>query len=286
MNLVNYNFCLGSSKPFNIFNKKDLEIIKFALFNNFFFHISITYPVNALILKYFFKKTNVKVIAKLLGGEGKIFKLTLKETLKRFGLKRIHIAQIVCLPTRNFESNSDSFKIQEYYFLIQKLQESKKFINKVYLQIFSTDTLTFIKKVYKDFDGFIFYANFKEIFIQKDVYLFINENKIPVSIISVFGGGNLKNEANLTIKTLSFINKNFPNGCIPIGRTQDINRLINIKKIIDGQLFDNSLTSNFKFNNNYYTEEDSNKFIKEIRVSGYYYSLKHFLKCALRSIFQ
>ena len=42
---------LGLSKPLNIFENA-IDLLKVAIESNFYLHVSITYPVNAFIIKY------------------------------------------------------------------------------------------------------------------------------------------------------------------------------------------------------------------------------------------
>ena len=72
----NQSFCLGLSKPINFFNKADIELLKFAIMNQFMLHVSITYPVNAFIFRNIFLKKEIedtKLIAKILGEDIRLF---------------------------------------------------------------------------------------------------------------------------------------------------------------------------------------------------------------------
>ena len=52
----NKKFCIGISKPLNIFNKKIRDLIFLTVENGLYVHTSITYPVNFFFIRHLLKK--------------------------------------------------------------------------------------------------------------------------------------------------------------------------------------------------------------------------------------
>ena len=155
-------------------------------------------------------------------------------TFKEFGLNKIHTLQLVNLPTpdNNREFNSiRNNEMQKILNSIQELKKSKK-IEKVYVQIFPNDNLDFCKLIVSNFDGFAFYANLKEIHLNKKVFEFIVEKNIPIIILSIFGNPR-KNSGYSKLHTESFVfsQSYFTSNTIAVGRTSNLERLHDILNI-------------------------------------------------------
>ena len=98
---IKKNFCLGLSKPLNIFDYKMRKMINLSIKNDLYFHISISYPLNFYFVKYLLskkKRLGIKFISKILGDSMLNFRKSFKLTLNELGIKKLYIAQLVNLP--------------------------------------------------------------------------------------------------------------------------------------------------------------------------------------------
>ena len=56
------NFCLGISKPLNVFNRDIKSLINLCLKNKIYFHISISYPLTFYLLRFLLNKKKLNEI--------------------------------------------------------------------------------------------------------------------------------------------------------------------------------------------------------------------------------
>ena len=206
---------LGLSKPLNIFENA-IDLLKVAIESNFYLHVSITYPVNAFIIKYLLPsklKYKKKLITKILGEDKIVFNKSLDLSLKRFGGKYIDIVQIVNLPLKkNSIRNFKNLDVEKYtdlknQFIIQKIKGKFK---KIYLEIFESDDIDLIKNISQDFDGFIFRGNQREFYINEKIYDFLIKKEFHFIVYSIFDGGNFIDK-NASLNTYNFFSSNFKN---------------------------------------------------------------------------
>ena len=224
---------LGLSKPLNIFENA-IDLLKVAIESNFYLHVSITYPVNAFILKYLLPskfKYKKKLITKILGEDKIVFDKSLDLSLKRFGGKYIDIVQIVNLPLKkNSIRNLKNLDITKYndlknQFISQKIKGKFK---KIFLEIFESDDIDLIKNISQDFDGFIFRGNQREFYINEKIYDFLIKKEFDFIVYSIFDGGKFVDK-NAYLNTFNFFSRNFKNNIILINRT---NKLLRLKEAI------------------------------------------------------
>ena len=154
-------------------------------------------------------------------------------------------------------------------------------IEKVYVQIFSKDSLEFCINLSNYFDGFAFYSNIHEIHLKKNVYEFIKKNNIPSMLLSVFGNPKEKKITNnLHLDSYNFSQSYFSDNIIPVGRTLNVNRL---KDIVT-----NNKVDNLKFSPNFIEtneiQDTAKNFYNRYRVSSLSYIFIFVLKCLIKKI--
>ena len=161
------------------------------------------------------------------------------------------------------------------------LLKKTRSIEKLYLQIFSSDDFEFCIKIKKYFDGFAFYADLNNIYIKKEVYDFILENDIPCIILSIFGNPTEKADNDLHIKSYQFSQDRFSSNTIAVGRTKNLNRIEEIitetknpKNII--------VTDNINFNEKKDIQEESINYFNRYKVSNSWYLIIFLLKSIIR----
>ena len=289
MHKIKTNFCLGLSKPLNILDTKIRKMINLSIENNLYFHISITYPLNFYFIKYLLRKkkrAKIKFISKILGDNMDNFRKSFKLTINKLGIKSLHIAQIVNLPILNPQKRKfDEINFIRFNELIEEtsLLKKTKTIEKLYLQIFSTDDYEFCTKIRKYFDGFAFYADLNNIYLKKEVYDFILKNNIPCLILSIFGNPAKTTDTNLHIKSYQFSQKKFSSNTIAVGRTKNLIRLkeiINETKSLDDVIFNDDIN----FNEKKEMQDDAQNYFNRYKVSNFWYLIIFLLKCFIRSI--
>ena len=291
INHKNINFCLGLSKPLNIFDNEIRNIIRLALENKIFFHISISYPINFILLRFLtkqLKRNQIRFIAKILGDSEKNFLLSLNLTFGKFLIKKINIIQIINLPfnkkTERSVKNINKLELEKVHRQISILKNDKK-IEKCYVQVNSNDNLDFCNFLLNYFDGFVFYSNKPNIYLDKEVYDLILRKKIPCIVLSIFGNTmNAKvNYKNHHLINFQFIIDFFPQNTIGIGRTTKYNRL---KELILFNNYKENKNLNInpifeKFNEKQETSED---FFKRYKVTNFIYILIFIFKCFSKKI--
>ena len=226
-------FCLGISKPLDILNYDIRNMINYAIKKNLIIHTSITYPVNSFFIKYFLKKKDrnrIKFICKILADTNENFKKTIELSIRKYSIEKLHIVQLGNLPLRSpYKREVKSLLENEIEAVFQTIEnlKNKKLINKVYIQIYSKDSLDFCKKILNYADGFAFYSNIKEIHLKKEVYDYIVEENIPSIVLSIFGNPkkNQNLDHNLHLKSYSFSQSYFSKNTLAVGRTLNKNRL-------------------------------------------------------------
>ena len=280
-------FCLGISKPLNILDKNTLQLINYSLEKNFYVHTSLSYPVNFFFIKYFLtkkKRNRINFICKILADTEENFKKSIHLTLKKFGIKKIHIVQLINLPISGEGlRNNMNLDNNEFFKIITLIDNYKKkgIIDKVYLQILSTDSLEFCKLFIKCLDGFAFYANLKEIQIKKEVFELIKDKNIPSIILSVFGNPDInKIEKNLHIDAFKFSQSFFSKNTIAVGRTLKISRL---KEIIN---IESSNKENFSpsFTETDEKQDTAHNFYRRYKVTTFIYIIIFMTKCLVKRI--
>ena len=284
---IKKNFCLGLSKPLNIFDYKIRKIINLSIKNDLYFHISISYHLNFYFVKYLLskkKRLGIKFISKILGDSMLNFRKSFKLTLNELGIKKLYIAQLVNLPILDPKKRRfDEINFTEFNQLIEETNLLKKTrsIEKLYLQIFSSDDFEFCIKIKKYFDGFAFYADLNNIYIKKEVYDFILENDIPCIILSIFGNPTEKADNDLHIKSYQFSQDRFSSNTIAVGRTKNLNRIEEIitetknpKNII--------VTDNINFNEKKDIQEESINYFNRYKVSNSWYLIIFLLKSIIK----
>ena len=225
------NFCIGISKPFNIFNKDIKYLINLCVTNKIYFHTSISYPLTFYLLRILVNKkklSEIKFISKILGDTEKNFVKSFDLTIKKFSIKNLHIAQIINLPIKNIHKRVyEEIYFHEFSKIISRIKSLKEkgIIKKNYIQLNPSDDIEFTKKIIKYFDGVCFYANIDSIFIDQKVYNFIKENDIPCLLLSIFGNPKEKDIKGLNINSYIFSQKNFSKNTISVGRTYNLQRL-------------------------------------------------------------
>ena len=281
------HFCLGLSKPLDIFNNNVRKLIYFVLENNLYIHTSISYPINFFLFKFFLRKDRrhkIKFICKILANNLENFNRTVDLTLKKYSIKKIHILQLINLPiSKNFFRDKDSLESSEFEKILNSIKELKKneIIDKVYIQILSKDTLEFCKKMNHHFDGFAFYANINEINLKKEVYEFIIKNNIPSLILSVFGNPKeSKVSSNLHLESYRFSQTFFSENTIPVGRTLNLSRLKDI--LNDNKI--NNLDFNPRFVETDEMQDTAENFYKRYKVTNLYYIFIFLVKCLTKKI--
>lgn len=287
LNITKTQFCLGISKPLDILNKNTKKLINFALDNHLYIHTSISYPVNFFFIKHLLdknQKKKINFICKILADSNKNFKETVNLTFKKFSIEKIHILQLVNLPVSNaINRNASSLNMIEFNEILNLIKELKKknLIEKVYVQIFSKDSLEFCINLSNYFDGFAFYSNIHEIHLKKDVYEFIKKNNIPSMLLSVFGNPKEKKTTNnLHIDSYNFSQSYFSDNIIPVGRTLNVDRL---KDIVTNNKI-NNLKFSPKFIETNEIQDTEKNFYNRYRVSSLSYIFIFVLKCLIKKI--
>ncbi len=290
MNIEN-KFCIGISKPLDILNSDIRKLIKYSIDNNLYVHTSITYPINFIFVRNLLKeKTRNKInfICKVLGDNLINFNKTVELTLKEFSLKKIHILQMVCLPTYTNENreieNVNFIELNKIKATIESLKQ-KKVINKVYLQIFSSDKLKFCEKLIKYFDGFAFYGTTNKIELDRHVYDFIMLKNVPLINLSVFGNPKTKQkiESNLHLKSFVFSQSYFTNNTIAVGRTSKLTRLKDLQNY-KNQKEELKIVFNPEFLKSVENQDNADNFYKRYKVTNRTYLVVFLFKCLLKKI--
>jgi hypothetical protein len=289
--IVKKNFCLGISKPLDIFNKNIIDLISYAIEKDLFIHSSITYPVNFIFIKFFLKRKNrykINFICKILADNSENFNKTVNLTLEKFSIKKIHILQLVNLPVINpAKRDSLSLKFDELNKILKSINDlkKKKIIDKVFIQIFSNDDLKFCKKTQEYFDGFAFYSNIEEIHLKKDVYEFIKNENIPCIILSVFGNPkiNANSDNNLHLNSYEFSQSYFSKDTIAVGRTLKLSRLKEIYNSKKSEL-KKKLIFSPKYIETDEIQDTAENFYKRYKVTNLYYIFIFITKCLTKKI--
>jgi hypothetical protein len=225
------NFALGFSTLLNIFNGQNKKLINFAIKNDLFFHISISYPLTFYILKIIINKKSrqkIKFIAKICGDNNDNFINCINLTLKKFSLKKISIIQIINLPFKNLKDRKfNDINHSQFNNILESIKslKDKETIGKSFVQIYQSDNLEFVENIIKYFDGISFYADLHSVGLKEDVYNFIIKKDFPCMILSVFGRPKNTYLKNLNIKSYLHSQKNFTNKTIAVGRTTKLNNL-------------------------------------------------------------
>ena len=293
MQKIKKNFCLGLSKPLNILDSKIRKMINLSIENNLYFHISITYPLNFYFIKYLLskkKRGGIRFISKILGDNIDNFRKSFNLTINKLGIEKLYIAQLVNLPILDPQKRKfDEINFTKFNELIEETNSLKKTrsIEKLYLQIFSTDDFEFCIKVKKYFDGFAFYADLNNTYIKKDVYDFILKNDIPCLILSIFGNPIKTINPKLHIRSYQFSQKKFSSNTIAVGRTKNLIRvkeIITETKSLDDIIFDN----NISFNEKKEIQDNAENYFNRYNVSSIWYLiiflLKYFIKLILPNV--
>lgn len=286
-NIAKTQFCLGISKPLDIFNKNIRKLINYALDKDLFIHTSISYPVNFFFIKFLLNKkrrNKINFICKILADNSKNFKETVNLTLKKFSIEKISILQLVNLPVSNNVNRDIGYlNMLEFNEILNLIKELKKknLIDKVYVQIFSKDNLEFCIKISNYFDGFAFYSNINEIHLKKDVYEFIKKNNIPSMLLSVFGNPKEKKITNnLHLDSYKFSQSYFSDHTIPVGRTLNVDRLKDIVM--------NNKVGNLKFSPNFTEtneiQDTSKNFYSRYKVTSLSYIFIFLIKCLIKKV--
>ena len=128
--MLNKNFCLGISKPLNIFDKNIRKLVNYTLDNGLYIHTSITYPINFFFIKYLLnkdKRHKIKFICKILGDNLINFENTINLTMENYSIKNIQILQLVNLPINNPEKRDFlSIRFDDFNKIILKIKEMKE----------------------------------------------------------------------------------------------------------------------------------------------------------------
>ncbi len=285
---MNKNFSLGISKPLNILDRDIRNLLYFTIEKNFLIHTSITYPINYLIIKYLLREKDrlkINFICKILGDSLKNFENTISLTKLKYGIKKIHILQLVNLPLKNADKrNFDSLDIYEFKKIISainKLKE-KKIVDKFYLQVFSNDSFEFCNKIKDYVDGFAFYANINEIHLKEKVYNLIREDNIPCMLLSIFGNPKEDKSLNhdLHLDSFEFSQTNFTNNTIAVGRTLKISRLKEISEF--------KISEKKKFNPKHVEtseiQDTAKNFYERYNVTTFTYVIIFIIKCLIKRI--
>lgn len=281
------NFCIGISKPLNIFDKKIRDLIFLTLEKGLYVHTSITYPVNFFFIRHLLnkeEKDKINFICKILADNHENFIKTVNLTFKEFGLNKIHTLQLVNLPITNNYRKFNSVRNDEMQKILKSIQELKKNkkIEKVYVQIFSNDNLDFCKSIELNFDGFAFYANPKEIQLNKEVFEFIVKKNIPTLILSIFGNPEKHSEYDeLHTDSFVFSQSYFTTNTIAVGRTSNLERLhdiLNIRNYKNLQFAPKFLETNEN-------QDTSQNYFKRYKVTNFNYILIFILKCLTKKVF-
>ncbi len=290
MNIEN-KFCLGISKPFDILNSDIRKLIKFTISNKLYVHASITYPINFIFIRKLLKKktrNNINFICKVLGDNIINFNKTVELTLKEFSLKKIHILQLVCLPTykkggREIE-NINLIELNKIKISIDSLKQ-KNIIDKVYLQIFSSDKLEFCEKLISYFDGFAFYGTTNQIELDRNVYNFIVLRNVPLINLAVFGNPKPKEkiETNLHLKSFAFSQSYFTSNTISVGRTSKLTRLKDLHNYKD-QKEKIKIVFNPKFIKSVECQDNADNFYKRYKVTNKTYLIIFLFKCLIKKV--
>ena len=283
-------FCLGISKPLDIFNTDTRKLINFTLDKDLYVHTSLSYPINFFFIKYFLEKKKrhkIKFVCKILADNFENFKKTIDLTLDKYSIKKIHIIQLINLPTKEFElRNLNSLNINEFNKITEYIIELKKkeIIDKVYLQILSKDNLKFCEKLSEYFDGFAFYANLNEIHLKKDVFEFVLKKNLPSLILSIFGNPKADEyKDNLHTESYIFSQHYFTSNTIAVGRTLKLERL---KEIFNtNQKLELYKNFNPKFIETSENQDTSENFFRRYNVTNIFYIIKFILKCLIKKIF-
>lgn len=285
------NFCLGISKPLDILDKKIRKLIYYSLDKDLLIHTSISYPVNFFFIKFLLKKKirhRINFICKILADDIENFNKTVKLTLSKFSIKKIHILQLVNLPIK-VDTKRDIFSINfdKFNKILKSIDDLKKnnLVDKVYLQIFSNDELEFCKEISNYFDGFAFYANIKEIHLKKEVHEFIKNKDIPCIILSMFGNPQISENSNksLHLDSYVFTQSYFSKNTIAVGRTLKLSRVQDIynnknEKILKKLVFDSKYIQNSE------VQDTAENFYRRYNVTTNLYIFIFILKCLIKKI--
>lgn len=280
-------FCLGISKPLNIFDESVRRLINYSLEKKLYIHTSLSYPINFFFIKYLLKKNQrnkINFICKILADTEENFIKTIHLTQKKYGIKKIHIIQLINLPfLQPGFRNNDNLNFKEFRKILDLISDYKKrgIIDKVYLQILSKDNLEFCKKLDEYLDGFAFYANLNEIVLRKDVFEFIIKKNIPSIILSVFGNQNKKvTDDELHMKSYKFSQSFFTKNTIAVGRTLNINRLVDIVNL----KIPNKSNYDPVFLETEETQDTAQNFFRRYRVTTLGYIFVFIIKCLIKKI--
>ena len=284
------NFCLGISKPLNIFNQDIRSLINLSIKKKIYFHISISYPLTFYLLRLLINKkklNEIKFISKILGDSEKNFIKSFDLTIKKFSIKSLHIAQIINLPVKNINNRVyEEINFYEFSKIIDKIKlfKEKGIIKRNYIQLYPGDDVQFTKKIIKHFDGVCFYANINSIFIDKGVYDYIKKNDIPCLLLSIFGNPKEKNVKDLNINSYIFTQKNFSSNTISVGRTYNFKRfqeLINYNyKNMNLDIKNEKLVFNFRNED----QEKSEIFFAHYKITNILLLARFLFVCLLKSI--
>jgi len=284
------NFCLGISKPLNIFNQDIRSLINLSIKNQIYFHVSISYPLTFYLLRFLIsekKRNEIKFISKILADTEKNFTKSFELTLKNFSIKKLHIVQIVNLPVKNIYNRVyEEINFSEFSKIINKIKLYKEtgHIKKNYIQLYPSDGLEFVKKIVNHFDGVCFYANINSIFINEKVYEFIKNNDIPCLILSIFGNPKKKDIKKLNIHSFIFSQKNFSSNTISVGRTYNLKRfqeIINHKFEITN-LYNTNTKLVFASRDEY--QDTSVNFFKHYKITNILFLFRFLFVCFIKFV--
>ena len=270
-------FAYGLSDRKNIFTSTYNKFFKKILKYNFYYHISITYPFSYFFIKK--KISNKKnIIAKTIADNHLNFSLSIKNTLKKFNLESIKIIQIINLPVRDIKKSRTMSNLD--------ITELEKIIGKAYVQIYYSDDKDLVIKLLKIFDGVVFYANYPNVYLKKNIFELIKKKNKPIIQLAVFGSLDKKrlkiiDTINWNIKCMSFLSHYFRKKIIMIGRTNKITRAQRIFEFIN---YKNKIimSKKIKFKNNYIFQDKSSKYIHDMKYTSFSFEIKNLLIDYLR----
>jgi hypothetical protein len=288
---IRSKFCIGISKPLDVFNKNIRKLIYYSLDKNIFVHASISYPINFVLIKFLLKKKirhRINFICKILGNDFKNFNKTVKLTFSKFSIKKIYILQLVNLPIKNNQKRDiSSIDFYEFNKILKSIDNLKKnnLVEKVYLQIFSNDELEFCSKISNYFDGFAFYSNLKEVHLKREVHEFIKNKDIPCLVLSIFGTPNncINSNKNLHIDSYAFSQSYFSKNTIAVGRTSKYSRVYDIYNV-KNKKFDKKLIFRPKYVQTTERQDTAQNFYKKYHVTTNLYIFIFIVKCIGKKI--
>ena len=283
------NFAFGFSTLLNIFNTKNKKLIDFAIKNDLYFHISISYPQTFYILKILINKKSrrkIRFIAKVCGDTNDNLLKCINQTLNKFSIKKISIIQIINLPFTTLKNrNFNNINYSEFNNILEQIKslKEKKIISKSFIQIYQSDELEFVEKITKYFDGVTFYADLYSVGLKENVYNYIIQKDLNCMILSIFGGQKKTYLKNLNIRSYLHSQKNFTNNTIAVGRTTRIDNLNEITNYdyINSNEFKIDKTVKFELKGN---EEDSSVYFKAYNSSNKIHFFKYLLVCFLKKM--